>query len=152
MDNFARALDFVLKREGYVSNDPADPGGLTIFGISSKHHPEEVSQMSKGTEAGARTIAAAIYRREYWERCGCQALPFPMDIIVMDTAVNMGASQAMKLLEGSPEWKDYLFARIESYCEIARSHPAFLRGWIRRVTGLYRELSKDEHPVSEGLS
>lgn len=39
MDTFQRAVTWILKAEGGESNDPADPGGLTKYGISQRAHP-----------------------------------------------------------------------------------------------------------------
>ena len=40
IDNFTRAISFVLKWEGGYVNDPADPGGKTKYGISKRYHPK----------------------------------------------------------------------------------------------------------------
>jgi len=148
MDNFGKAMDFVFKWEGYRSDHPDDPGGLTILGLSSRYHPGEVSEMSAADEGRAREIAGAVYRREYWDRCGCAGLPYPLDIIVMDTAVNMGVSRALEIKEGAAGWQDYLFKRIARYAEIGRRRPEFLRGWINRVVDLYITVRAGEHPLS----
>ena len=148
MDNFDRAMDFVFKWEGYRSDHPNDPGGLTILGVSSRYHPAEVSKMSGADEPRAREIAREVYRREYWDRCGCGVLDYPLDIIVMDTAVNMGVSRALELKEGAAGWQDYLFKRIGGYAEIGRKRPEFLRGWINRVVDLYTVVKAAEHPLS----
>jgi len=152
MDNFNNAMDFVFKWEGYRSDHPNDPGGLTIYGLSSKYYPGEVAEMSKAPEPRAREIARGIargvYRREYWDRCGCQILDYPLDIIVMDTAVNMGVGRALDLKESAHGWQDYLFRRIGKYAEIGRRRPEFLRGWINRVMDLYAIVRASEHPIS----
>ena len=36
---FDRAVHFVLAQEGGLVDDPADPGGLTHFGIALAEHP-----------------------------------------------------------------------------------------------------------------
>lgn len=146
--NFNKAIDFVLKWEGYKSNHPADPGKLTIFGIASKFYPEEVAKMDKMSIEDARRYASEIYRREYWDKCACDSLPYPMDIIVMDTAVNMGVSKAIELKNKSTSWADYLFQRIRFYNRIAEKNPVFLIGWINRALALY-SLCNPNHPLSE---
>ncbi|GMR05299.1 MAG: hypothetical protein BMS9Abin24_099 [Thermodesulfobacteriota bacterium] len=148
MDNFDRAMDFIFKWEGYRSDHPDDPGGLTMLGLSSRYYPGEVSEMAAAPEQRAREIAREVYRREYWDRCGCAGLPYPLDVIVMDTAVNMGVSRALKLKDGAATWQDYLFKRIERYAYIGRKRPEFLRGWINRVTDLYKTVRPSEHPLS----
>ncbi len=148
MDNFNRAMEFIFKWEGFRSDHPADPGGLTVLGLASKYFPDEVSRMSGLPEAQARGIAREVYRREFWDKCGCALLPYPLDIIVMDTAVNMGAYHALKLKERSADWRDYLLLRIERYLLIGAARPQFLRGWINRAVDLYRTVSADGHPIS----
>ncbi|MFQ5736746.1 MAG: glycosyl hydrolase 108 family protein [Thermodesulfobacteriota bacterium] len=156
IENFERAMDFIFRWEGGISDNPSDPGGLTILGLASRYHAEEVAQMSRVSMAEARKIAKKVYRREYWDRCGCDDLPFPLDVIVMDTAVNMGEYPARKLLERSSCWRDYLFRRIERYSELGRARPEFLRGWINRVLDLYRTVkvctgAPAGHPLSTEL-
>ena len=148
MDNFDRAMDFVFKWEGYRSDHPNDPGGLTMLGLSSRYYPGEVSEMAAAPEPRAREIAREVYRREYWDRCGCAGLDYPLDIIVMDTAVNMGVSRALELKECAAGWQDYLFKRIARYADIGRKRPEFLRGWINRVLDLYTAVRAAEHPLS----
>lgn len=39
MADFDQAHKFVERREGFYSNDPADPGGETLYGIARTRHP-----------------------------------------------------------------------------------------------------------------
>jgi lysozyme family protein len=90
-----KALRFVLDAEGgdRITNDPADPGGLTKFGISKRAYPAlDIAALTEGD-------AAAIYVRDYWDKCHCSELPNPVAIIVFDAAVNQGVSAATKMLQ-----------------------------------------------------
>lgn len=95
MANFEEAIAFVLPHEGGYVNHPADPGGETKYGISKRSYPNE--------DIANLTIerASFIYRRDFWnplyERINSQAIANK----VFDFAVNMGSSQAHKLLQGS---------------------------------------------------
>ena len=40
MADFQLALAFTLKQEGGLVDNPADPGGLTNYGIALNVHPE----------------------------------------------------------------------------------------------------------------
>lgn len=94
MTTFDKALELVLEHEGGYVDHPDDPGGRTIYGISERSHPD-------AWRAGipTREQAAAIYRRDYWDRCGCDRLPPAVAVIVFDAAVNQGAAWAAKTLQ-----------------------------------------------------
>ena len=92
---FEDALKFVLKWEGGYSNDPNDPGGETKFGISKRSYPNlDIKNLTLKQ-------AKEIYFQNYWLKAGCDKLTSPLDIIVFDTAVNMGC-----LLYTSPSPRD----------------------------------------------
>lgn len=101
MDLFDRALQIVLSHEGGYSNDPDDPGGETIFGISRRAHP---SAWEKGRPTKA--VAAQIYRQHYWVTCSCDRIQSPVAIMLFDTAVNMGPYGAIMLLQSALRVKD----------------------------------------------
>ena len=133
--NFDEAIKFVLKWEGGYSNDPNDPGGETKFGISKRSYPE--LDISKLTLKQAKEI----YYQNYWLKAGCDELPFPFDIIVFDTAVNMGRRRAKEFLDVYSDWRDYLFKRIEFYARL-KTAKYYLRGWTNRVIDLYKLIRK----------
>jgi len=140
---FEDALKFVLKWEGFISNDPADPGGLTIWGISYRSYPKEVLEMErlinevKKDEAFA--IAKKIYYENFWLKADCDKLPSPFNLIVFDTAINCGKSRAKEFYDASTDWQDYLFKRIDYYTKCEKFN-IFGRGWLNRVVDLYKEV------------
>ena len=90
---FDLALDHVLREEGGYSNDPDDDGGETKYGISKSAHPEvDIASLSLDQ-------AAAIYRRDYWDRCRCEEMPRGLDLALFDAAVNQGAVAAIRMLQ-----------------------------------------------------
>lgn len=105
-NDFEAALDFVFKHEcvferGHYGdfsrviseNVSGDAGGLTKWGIDQRSHPEvDIEGLSKEE-------AADIYREEYWEANKCQDMPWPVSFAHFDNCVNMGATQAAKLLQ-----------------------------------------------------
>jgi len=94
MNNFTKAVEFVLKHEGYYSNDPKDPGGETKFGISKRAYPNlDIKNLT-------RDEAIAIYYRDYWEPLPKQ-LPQSVHSALFDCAVNTGITRAIKLLQGA---------------------------------------------------
>lgn len=127
--NFETALAFVLKHEGGYVNDPQDPGGETKYGISKRAYPN--LDIKGLTEDGAK----AIYRRDYWDRSGSEALG-ALGLIHFDTAVNMGVGMAKALFQAASGLEDYALLRIERYLAIVKAKPAqakYLHGWVRRT-------------------
>ncbi len=88
-----KGIDFVLSYEGGLVDNPADPGGLTNFGISSRSYPSvDIRNLT-------RDGAAEIYKRDYWDAVHGDELPGPLAIAVFDCAVNQGAGTARRLLQ-----------------------------------------------------
>jgi len=135
--DFDKALKFVLKWEGDYSNDPRDPGGETKYGISKRSYPE--LNISKLTLKQAKEI----YYQNYWLKCGCDNLPYPFNIVVFDTAVNMGRSRAIKFMDPYNDWRDYLLKRLYTYSKF-RQAKLYFRGWANRVLDLYKFIKDKE--------
>ena len=130
---FEDALKFVLKWEGGYSNDPNDPGGETKFGISKRSYPNlDIKNLTLEQ-------AKEIYLQNYWLKADCDKLTSPLDIIVFDTAVNMGVSRAKEFLGVSADWRDYLIRRIVFYAGLGTAK-LYIRGWVNRVVDLYKIL------------
>lgn len=134
--DFERCVAFVLEREGGYINDPSDSGGETKFGISKKNNPSE--------NIKALTIERAkeIYKKRYWDQAGCESLDWPMNLVVFDTAVNMGVGRANGFKVQTQDPVAYLELRTEFYKSLAKRRPKdlkFLKGWLRRVAELRKE-------------
>lgn len=91
--NFDRCLNEVLAHEGGYVNDPHDPGGETNMGISRRAYPKE------DIRGMTRERAAEIYRRDYWNAVRGDDLPFGLDLVAFDAAVNSGVSRGAKWLQ-----------------------------------------------------
>jgi len=148
-EDFERCLNFVFRWEGEYSNDKDDPGGLTIYGISSRSFPDAVKRMEEyykaGKKAEAKEIAKGIYKKYFWDKIKGDGLAKGWDLIVFDTAVNMGVETAKELMHIATTKEDYLLLRIKKYALICRKNPKmqkFLLGWINRVVALYEEVKK----------
>lgn len=139
-NDFEKAMEFVLKWEGGYSNDPNDPGGITIWGICQKYHPDAVMEMEKLIEKGqkekAHNIAKEIYRKNYWEKANCEQLPYPYNVIHFDTAVNMGIRRALSFLDACDDWRDYILMRLYAYSKFKQAK-LYFRGWANRTLDLY---------------
>ncbi len=135
-----QALDFVLKWEGGYVFDPLDPGGETNFGISKRAYPMlDVKSLT-------REEAADIYRHDYWDKAGCEGLSWPLDMVVFDTAVNLGVRRALEFLSRTGVWQGYIIERIDYYNKLNKRR--YMHGWINRAVDLYRTASAEGHPLS----
>ncbi len=155
MSGFDTALDLILDLEGgeRVTEDPADPGGLTKWGISARAYPDlDIRNLS-------REDAAAIYRRDYWQPLGCDEYPYATALMLFDTAVNQGPGTAARLAQSvagvavdgilGPKSRAAIaaahpvaftagmaVARLDRYRH-ARAANRFFRGWAARVVRVY---------------
>jgi len=93
-------IDDVLRREGGFSNDPADAGGETRYGITAA-----VARLhGYGGPMRSLPLATArlIYRKTYWEKPQLDAvaqLTPRVAAILFDTGVNMGVVVAVSFLQ-----------------------------------------------------
>lgn len=101
-ERFLQCLKFVLKWEGGLSDDPDDPGGRTYRGVTQARYDQyrrekglPLQDVAKMTEAEMREI----YYFYYWQPSKAGLLPIPLDLIVFDTAVNMGVKTSAILLQ-----------------------------------------------------
>lgn len=92
--NFQSAILVVLRHEGGYVNDPKDAGGETKYGISKRAYPD--------LNIASLTVdqATQIYYRDWWVHFGYnQITNGSLATKVFDTAVNLGANRANKLLQ-----------------------------------------------------
>lgn len=104
-DRFNACLSFTLSEEGGMSLDPNDPGNWTGDAVGSG----TLLGTNMGISAGAypkldipnltRDQAAEIYRRDYWNPCGCPEMPAGVDLCVFDAAVNCGVRRSVEMLQ-----------------------------------------------------
>jgi hypothetical protein len=93
-----KALPFTLDREGGYT---VDSGGETWRGISAKQYPHLRDRiMSRDLSDGE---IAAIYLKDYWIPAGCDKLPYPLDCVVFDCAVNLGLDDVEVILPEVPK-------------------------------------------------
>jgi lysozyme family protein len=149
-------LDELLVREGGLIDHPADPGGLTKYGISQRAYPQE--DIRNLTPARAKFL----FRRDYWEKPRWGDIPDDgLALQVFDHGVNAGLGRAFRLLSRTlklkteaPFWNPalrealaattdwpalgevFLKERLRYYRGLALKTPklgVFLKGWTRRA-------------------
>lgn len=102
IDAFPAALALVLTFEGGYANNPADPGGETNKGIT--HATYDAWRRKQGLPVRSVKLitsdeVSAIYRAEYWDKVRADALPYGLDVVVFDLAVNSGPAAAARMLQ-----------------------------------------------------
>lgn len=173
---FDQAIDWLLSPdiEGAHSNDPADRGGDTWYGISRNAHPD-ISWPP--TLLQAKTI----YHEQYWRACRCPDLPPVLAVATFDAAVQHGARQAVRLLQqalgiqadgiigpvtlkaahafcvdaslGTNQIDHLLSYRARYYSAIVANDDTqsrFIRGWMRRLFSLQQLLWVIAHSDQQG--
>ena len=142
-------------------DNPADPGGLTKYGISSRYHPD-VDIANLTLEEAIR-----IYSRDYWTVLNCDAIRLVRARWkLFDMGVNLGTATAAILTQkilgvpidgivgmvtvgalnlcGDYELAVKLgFAQARHYGERVVESPAnlvFLRGWLNRASDVGDDL------------
>uniref|UniRef100_UPI00352B7844 glycoside hydrolase family 108 protein n=1 Tax=Aerococcus urinaeequi TaxID=51665 RepID=UPI00352B7844 len=102
---FDDAFKIVLGFEGGYSNDPADRGGETNYGITYNTLNDAKNKGWIPFNVTIQNIqlehAKIIYRKGYWDAVQADSLPHPLDLIMFDSAVNHGPGAAVKLLQKS---------------------------------------------------
>jgi lysozyme family protein len=159
---YIKALNFVLKWEGNYVNDPQDPGGETKFGISKRAYPDvDIASLTKED-------AVEIYRRDYWTPIKGHLMASGLATAVFDYAVVSGPGRAIRSLQRAlgvtidgvfgpatehalrnvnhevvaakviDERLDFLMV-----LNASPSRRRFIKGWLRRLIDLTREVAKN---------
>lgn len=155
MDNFKIAVNLTLEKEGILSDHKDDAGGLTKYGISQAAYPKlDIAALTKEE-------AVKIYKRDYWDKAMCGEIPYPLDVLLFDTAVNHGVDRAVKILQESlgiaadgiigqktiaaarntnnSIYTVFMINRMFAYTA-AKSWPTFKEGWKNRLVALSKEV------------
>lgn len=112
---FSRAHAFTAKWEGWLSDHPADTGGLTAYGASMKFVQgiaatqdgrdflERIGVRLPVTALVMREItqgqARAMFKREFWDSLRLDGYPFGVALALYDAAVNCGCAQSVKFAQ-----------------------------------------------------
>ena len=164
-DKFEACLAHVLQSEGGWADNPSDPGGATMKGVTlatyRKYKPG-------ATKAQLRAISdadlAMIYRGGYWNKVKGDDLPAGLDLVAFDAAVNSGPGRGARWLQEAlgvnPDGvigpktiaaanAAHKEAVIDRACSIRLNWlrtlphwPTFGKGWSRRVEAVRDTASK----------
>ena len=161
---FKHAVRVILEREGWgeYTNDPADAGGPTRWGITLRtlaaHRRRPVT--ADDVRALGMDEAEAIYRALYWQPCRCDELAPGVALVTFDAAVQHGTGDAVRFIQraagvvadGSFGPKtlaavkasaplalvDKIMAARLFYYTTLTGWPRFGRGWINRIIAVNR--------------
>lgn len=97
MIDFDACFDRLIGHEGGYSNNPADPGGETMWGITARVARRR--GYNGDMRALPRDTAKQIARDEYWTACRADDLPEHLRFDVFDACYNSGATQAALWLQ-----------------------------------------------------
>lgn len=157
---FESAFHRLMKYEGGYSNDAADRGGETRWGISRRQYPgEDIPNLTMQQ-------AKAIFYRDYWQLLGLDGVRHPgVAAEIFEQAVNFGPERAVMNAQTAlcflrvavdidgrlgPKTKAALngftdagllicalngeqYCRYKHLIENDPSQKAFARGWLRRI-------------------
>jgi lysozyme family protein len=140
--NFQRALPVVLQYEGGWADNPKDPGGATMKGVTlatfRHRHPN-------ATKADLRAISnddlASIYREGFWKPVNGDGLASGVDLVTFDASVNSGPGRALGWLKASIGGSDVetikrLCAKRLGFMHGLKIWKTFGKGWAARVASV----------------
>ena len=128
-------IPWLFKWEGTTyENDKSDPGGATKFGVDQRSHPNvDIRHLTEQE-------AMDIYWNEYWIKCGCDHMDWPMSFIWFNCCVNCGVGRAQKILKISgKDPRKFLDEQEDFYRRLVQDRPSsqkFLKGWLNRTQDL----------------
>ena len=113
MDKFSTAHRFVAKWEGDLSDDPADRGGITNFGVSIEflrdcaridashcmHLGIEEPITRETIKALTKEQARDLFRWRFWDVTGYERYETPLAVTLYDCSVNHGVKRAVILAQ-----------------------------------------------------
>lgn len=159
-DNFQACLDQILKSEGGWSDDPRDPGGPTMKGITLKTFEDFKDCMM--TKESLKSISDRdvhdIYKLNYWDAVDADEIVEGADLLVFDAAVNCGVNRAKVMAKdvtgsnsysveaindmGAEKFIEAYSQRREEYYKSLKNFAIYGKGWLKRVE-ITKQLATD---------
>lgn len=140
--NFNAALKITLAYEGGWADNPKDPGGATMKGITLATYRRF---FPNATKTQLRNISAEnvarIYRQDYWQAVNGDTLASGVDLATFDAGVNSGVARAKKWLLASIGGADdqtvkKLCAKRLGFVQSLKIWKTFGKGWTSRIAGI----------------
>lgn len=101
-ERFARCLNFTLREEGGLTDDPRDPGGRTKNGIiqatldaARRRFPKLPAKVDELTAEDV----SLIYRELFWKAVRGDELPVGIDLLMFDAAVQHNPFHSIQFLQ-----------------------------------------------------
>ena len=143
MDNLQKALAFTLRWEGLYSDNPSDPGGQTMKGVTKVVYDSYRTKHSLPIQS-VKLISDSelydIYKNQYWIAAGCDKITdIKLAVSVFDYSVNSGVARAKRYLALTSDYKQFNINRLGYFTKIVAANPklsVFLKGWTNRVNDL----------------
>lgn len=140
---YDEAMRRVLADEGGYSNDAADPGGPTKYGITIFDVRKYLKANATAADVRALTVAdaMAIYRKHYANPSRYDDLPAGVDYAILDYGINSGIGRSGKVLRalvGLPSNTSVIDAEVIT--AVAKRDPKVLNAaiWDERLAFLRR--------------
>lgn len=173
MSRFHACQAITARWEGGWSDHPDDPGGKTMYGLTSEVWSAYLKRHGKPprpVRTATRAEVEELFKRQYWDVVRGDQLPPGIDLMVYDFAINSGPARAVRHLQAALGVKQdgvvghvTLAAAREAYdrdqdgdviLAMARSRLAFLqglrtwrsfgRGWTNRVKDVGQRAARME--------
>lgn len=147
--NFRACLSVTLKWEGGWSDNPRDPGGPTMCGVTLRTLSQYLGRPATKSELRAISsdVLAEVYSKLYWSPIGGDSLPAGVDMMLFDDAVNSGDGRAHVWALATANLPP--FARIYKLDSLRRSFwrklasfVTFGKGWFAREDGVFATAKK----------
>lgn len=163
MANHKILAPFILSHEGGFSNNPKDPGGATMRGVTLATYRSVYG--SKKTVADLKRITSeewgSIFKKYYWDRCKADIIANQsVANMLVDFAWNSGVVTAVKTIQqivgvdadgiagrvtigainGYFRGSKYVFDKLKEarlrYMQTRKNWPTFKNGWTTRVNSI----------------
>lgn len=155
--NLSACLKITLAHEGGWADHPKDPGGATMKGVTLATYRRYRPGASK---ADLRAISdddlVRVYRDGFWNKVSGELLPFGVDLVTFDAAVNSGPGRAARWLQAAVGAKQdgeigpatlrgisdpksaiqRMCAKRLGFVQGLKTWGTFGRGWSRRIADI----------------
>lgn len=150
MARFEEALPWVLKHEGGWSDDPHDPGGATMYGITlatARHYDIATKEQLRDI---TQELVERIYLEGYWRFDSVESQAVATKLF--DMAVNLGPAAAARIAQrvcqmlGQSVTVDGRLGPISIAAINACNPDQFLRSVVQLLSQHYHDLT-EHNPV-----